>query len=621
MIIPAQTPLREWESETSWSDVFSGCGVLTPRTAWTRQPEREGDPTSTQRWADSEGRGVIIAEDLSTGAERVYDDPERPTGWLALTDAAQRVHAVSKIDVLALACGAGVEEAARAVAVFIDPVIDRLDIWAQPGMRDIARHAVARGTNPYSVLGTVLSHIAANVSPHLYFPGRRRTGFNVAFCAIGFSGSGKGTSAELAADLVRIEGGDHLRAGEVSLKTWEGASKKMKMPDFAAQAEYEKQKENQDKDTPAATPETPGFAVGMDANVPGVHYGHDQAPVIYEDEFAARKYEFVHGNKWFARVDELATFLGDRNGGSSGAGMQPVTAMISSENVGADLAGESRSVPAHSYRIAICASRQPRKTVPLLVDTHGGVRQRFIFTPALVVARAHHAAVEAALGELPSDEDYPAEDERVSVSLALRQATGPVPVHPDVKREVRRRADSQQEYTAGSYVADLARGDEPANGHRDLAALRAHFLISVLLGADTPRSTVEAWVIADALMEVSDWLVEDTLLGAGRAARTERVTATAEEMEDKEAAAAAVEASRLDRCRTRLAEKLCGAGNEGMTRAALRAATDSKLRSAMDAAVDEAIAGGWVDATTTTMTNGQTSMTLRLVGEPPRSAA
>ena len=612
-MIPTQTPLREWEDATPWEKVFAGCGVLTPRTAWSRQPERDDDAPTTQRWADDAGHGLVICANSTTDHEEVWDDELAPTGWLALTEEAQNVHRAGKVDILAHVCGVSVADAAEAVGVLIDPDQDRFDLWRRGKLCTIARYALSRETSPYAVLGGVLTLIAANTSPHVYFPGRRRASFNLIICTIGASSKGKGTAADLADDLVRIEGDTPPRAERRRLSTWQGLQKRMQMPDFAARERLEGAETTDAPSSNAAEipplEERKGFASGMDE---GFRFTLAHAPVVYDGKYAGKRYAFAHTNRHFGRVDEFASFLGDRNGGGGGAGMQPLAAMMTGEEVGADNVGDSRDVPAHSYRLALLVAGQPKLLRGLLRDVDGGVAQRFVWVPTADPDLSTLAEAENLLGKpLPGEGAFPAEEEQVVLTTALRERTGPVDVHPAVTAEVKRRGRLRPRHTTKTLREDIAAPNDDFNGHLPLTTLRLHFLISVLLYGEM-RSTVEAWVIADALACVSEWTRTSVLVGTAKRARGERVAETTEEMEDRETAEAAVAASRLARCHDRLTEALTAAGAAGCTMSELRKRVDPRSRDAMVAAVDEGIAEGRLRSEQTTAANGAVSQRIWL---------
>lgn len=592
MTLPGRTPLREWESRVSWDDVFAGCGALTPRSVWTRQPARDSDAPSTQRWADNEGRGVVIAEDSAAGGEHVYDDAEHPTGWLAVSEAAQVVHVATKIDVLAHVCGVSVAEAAEAANVIIHPIADRLDIWNLPQPNTIARHSFARRVSPYAVLGGVLGHLISALSPHLYLSGVRRASLNSVFLTIGFSSSGKGTSADLADDFIQVESPDMLPTREVTLSTWEGAQEKMKLPDLAAM------KDDADETFPAGcgtsldgtSQETDDTGDGEDeeeiddvdysaAAAPTFSLGFDQSPVRYTGDCASRFYELAHANRRLARVDEVASFLGDRNGGGGGKGMQPLAAMASGERSGADNAGGRRYLPPHSYRFVLYACGQPKKVAPLLTDSDGGVMQRFDFLPALRPRKAVVAKATEVLGALPGKAQFPTESERVTIPVSVRQKVGPLNLHPDVDAEIDRRADLSEDPDYDKLDVAIAEGADRQFGHRDLAALKLHFALYFLVTGEV-ASSVEAWVIADALLDVSTWLRADILRGVSGATRSTRVKDTQDFLEDRETAEAAAEARRFERCHERLYEGQKGPSSKRWTQPPTRGRKTRNFRPA-----------------------------------------
>lgn len=603
MTIPGQMPLREWESATSWDDVFSGCGVLTPHAQWAMQPSQPGDPDRSQRWESSDG-ALFICPGVSAGTDRVV---EGSTQWLAMSEEAQRVHRVSKIDVVAHVCAVSVARAATALDVFIDPFGVYMDIWTHPQLRSITRYSLGKGISPHGVLGAVAAIVLANTSPHLYLTGRRRASLNLALCGISRSSGGKGTTAELAKDLVQIAT-IAPRARTVSLKSVEGAQKRM--------AIQEPTVEDEEGNAPAGAG-TPLEGADDDSetetDASESVLGLDVAPIIYEGETAQRMYDLVDANRWSTRVDELVAFLKDRNGGKRG--LQPLAAMMSGENVGADLVSESRTVPEHGYRWALMTYAQPLLIADLLSDTEGGVAQRFVWLPINDLEELHVAQAVKVLGPLPSEDDTPKAREKFVLGDAICAARGPVTPCTEVSREVARRRALRPKYLARTYQHDVAEGDTDEGGHVDLTTLKLHTAISAMLYEEL-RSTVEAWVIADIIMQASEWVRESTLAGVAQRTRAQSVDVASKQLETREAAEAALESGRIARSKDRARKKIGAAWASGRPIFSndIVQSVNSRSRPAMRAALAEDEAEGVITVTRVTNDNG--SVTEQLTPGP-----
>lgn len=619
-MIPHKTPLTDWEKATSIEQIFA-LAAGTDRPLWRRAPEQAGDAADTQRWENDKDQALVITVDPTTGREEIWDDPDRPTGWLALTEEAQGVHRFGKIDLLAHVLGKTVTAAAEQENVFIDPVLDRVDIWTQPGLRTIARYSLSREVDPHPTLGMVLTKVAANLSPHLYIPGKRRAGFNFMACGIGKSGAGKGTASDLAEDLVRIEG-SFPAAKELALATFEGASDEVGLPPFDVAApggneEEEKQSDVEDK-TSAETPKIQ-FNLGPTQKSPGVEFDLSDGPVQYDGVHAAKKYNVIDKNRHLARVDELSKFIKSKHGGNA-AGLQALATIGSSESLGAHLVSGTRDVPRHSYRIAIYASIQPQLSGDILRDNEG-VQQRFVW---LLVNEPDDDTIDHAdqiFGfDLPGEGEAPAENEKFVLGDDLRQRKGPVAVDPVIRAEIKRRRRDRKRRTARTYVQDVAAGSEAENGQRDLLCLRLSLLVSVLLYGEI-SGTIAAWTVASALMDSSEWARESTLEGLAERARSERVARTADDLAARQEAEEAVDANRLTRAVAKLRELAQEAGPTGITVSQVRKKANSRMRRSVDAAVDELVSAGQVTMTEGVAANGAVSARLFWCGGDDRDAA
>lgn len=297
--------------------------------------------------------------------------------------------------------------------------------------------------------------------------------------------------------------------------------------------------------------------------------------------------------------------------------MQPLTSMVSSETVGGHLAGETREVPAHSYRFALAAFAQPVLVEPLLRDTAGGVAQRFLWVPAtdLPPELDGDEACELLGGPVPEEGDVPVREEQIELDDTLRNRCGPLDVHQAIRAEMRRQRAGRRKFTAATMRSDIASDDGKAEGQLDLLILRTHFLVSVLLYGEM-RSTVEAWTIAAALVDVSTWTRASVLIGAGQASRRARVAETAAGLEDKEAAEGEVERARLAQCAEKVAARLNEAGPSGVTVSALLKLVGPNRRAAMRAAIDEAVAAGSAQMTERHNANNTTTQVLTSTEAP-----
>jgi hypothetical protein len=225
--------------------------------------------------------------------------------------------------------------AALTLAAVSDRVVhDRLGdledrvFGATPVLAAVRRAARSRSFGPWAVLGSLLARVVAEVPPHVVLPPTIGTvaSLNLSVALVGGSGDGKSVSHQIAGEFLGT-----CTATLIGPGSGEGV-----IDTFLAW----------DKDQTALMPD-PMLTRAL----------------LYADE-----------------VEQMAK-VGERKGATFDTTLRSLWSGTHASTTNTKAGGRRRSLPAHTYRLAVVAGVQPAKSA-VLMDDAGGTAQRWLFLPA-----------------------------------------------------------------------------------------------------------------------------------------------------------------------------------------------------------------------------------------------
>jgi hypothetical protein len=258
----------------------------------------------------------------------------------------------------------------------------------------------------------------------------------------------------------------------------------------------------------------------------------------------------------------------------------------------------TRTVPARSYSAGLVIGYQPTTVLPLLDDVEAGTPQRFLFAWAVDTAIPARSARVPWPGEMPSPfppdvpTDAPAPGTVISAVLP-RGMTDPITFDEAITEEL---YDTEHAKNTGSLPAGHLLLD-PFRSQHPVLKVKVAALLALL--ESRRRVTLDDWRLAQMVIDTSDRVriyLQALALGKAQAAReaAERSEHALEWHREhaRHSVREAVETSAERRVAVRAAVRVHESG--GMTLGALRRATAMRDRPAVEAAVEIAVAAGWI---------------------------
>lgn len=294
-------------------------------------------------------------------------------------------------------------------------------LWQRPALAIVSQAAHHRGRSPWAVLGVLLARLAALTPPLVKVPaivGATST-LNLIVAPTGAPGTGKGTSAMVAAELLPFPPEAKVR-GPLSIGTGEGI----------AQAYYEI----------ASDPDNERRKVNTRA--------YNNVLFVADEGQAVAAMASRQGSVLLAAL--RTTFSGAPLGQANAEG------------------NRYRVLDAGTYAAGVVINLQPETAAPLLADTAAGTPQRVLFIPAI---------------DPGVPDEAPPWPEAWRITHAVAHALAPVrepaspEVHltvPDAIRHEVRQADLRR--SRGQAAGD------PWQAHRDLMRLKVAGLLAILEG-------------------------------------------------------------------------------------------------------------------------------------------
>jgi hypothetical protein len=320
--------------------------------------------------------------------------------------------------------------------------------------------------------------------------------------------------------------------------------------------------------------------------------------------------QVLHNALLHADEGEAMAKLVERNGATIGESLRRawVGGTIGQSNGRAET---TRIIREGQYSLGMVVGFQEETAQPLLADEAAGTPQRFLW--CWVIDPSMTDDVAAPPGPLtdvwpppPTVSPGPGWQEWVISDPGGERDERPVTYAPEITAELRRELLARQR---GELT--LPRQD----AHRPLMLVKVSALLAQLDGGRR-RVELDDWALAKTVWETScrvrDHLIAYGLALSGKAAADRRATFAGDQAA-AEVARLAVHEERetqaVERVALVLARRVARAPGEPTTRQQLRDATASRDRSAFPAALDAALARGWLAADGTSFRPGSVHVT------------